>query len=158
MSAVLYGRVSNPEWKLPWYDTTRLGSQFRIVPSWAYGRLEPLGYLRQLTTVYRALADKTVEDSRRRAENAMLLMVKMRIGPEYLGKVQMGIAAPLREVARTCQLAPGHDWPAQAYEFIGRNDLSEGIHIHGDALPVAGYRTVKDFLVRLVLPPLPNSS
>ncbi|KAI0315112.1 hypothetical protein OF83DRAFT_1133590 [Amylostereum chailletii] len=146
MSAILYGRVSNPDWKLPWYDTNRLASQFKLSPSFAFGRVEPLAYLRQLTTIYRCLADKTVDDSRKRAENAVQLMVKAHIGPEFLDRLPLGLAAPLREVMRTCQLAPGQDWPTAAYEFIGRNDLAEGASDHTGATPQGGYRTVKDFL------------
>ncbi|KAI0043692.1 hypothetical protein FA95DRAFT_1681748 [Auriscalpium vulgare] len=145
MSAILYGRVSNPDWKLPWYDTRKLASQFRLSPGFDYGRVEPLAYLRQLTAVYRCLADKTVEDSRKRAENAMHLMVKSHVGSDFLNHLPLGLAAPLREVARTCQLAPGQDWPTSAYNFIGRNDLSEGAHSNAISTGT-GYRTVKAFL------------
>ena len=147
MTAMFYGRINNPDWKLPWYDIRKLASQFKLSPSYAYGRLEPLTYLRQLTLIYRCLADKTVEDSRKRAENAMHLMVNHRIGPAFLNVLPLGLAAPLRETARTCQLAPGQDWLAAAYELVGRNDLAEGVNVNPGLLNTNGYRAVKEFLV-----------
>jgi len=147
MTAMFYGRINNPEWKLPWYDIRKLSSQFKLVPSYAYGRLEPLAYLCELTLIYQRLADKTVEDGRKRAENAMHLMVSHKVGLEFLNLLPIGLAAPLREAARTCQLAPGQDWPAAAYEFIGRNDLAEGANVNPTLLNANGYRAVKEFLV-----------
>ena len=147
MTAMFYGRINNPDWKLPWYDIRKLASQFKLSPSYAYGRLEPLAYLRQLTLIYRCLADKTVEDSRKRAENAMHLMVSHQIGLAFFNLLPLGLAAPLREAARSCQLAPGQDWPAAAYEFIGRNDLAEGANPNPNDLNATGYRPVKEYLV-----------
>ena len=147
MTAMFYGRINNPEWKLPWYDIRKLSSQFKLSPSYAYGRLEPLAYLRQLTLIYQCLADKMVEDSRKRAENAMHLMVSHKIGQGFLNVLPIGLAAPLREAARVCQLAPGQDWPAAAYEFVGRNDLAEGANVNPGLLTANGYRPVKEFLV-----------
>lgn len=150
MTAMFYGRINNPDWKLPWYDIRKLASQFKLSPSYAYGRLEPLAYLRQLTLIYQCLTDKTVEDSRKRAENAMHVMVNHQIGPTFLNAIPLGLAAPLREAARTCQLAPGQDWPAAAYEFIGRNDLAEGARANPGLANTNGYRATKEFLVSKV--------
>jgi anaphase-promoting complex subunit 1 len=147
MTAMFYGRINNPEWKLPWYDIRKLSSQFKLSPSYAYGRLEPLAYLRQLTLIYQCLADKTVDDSRKRAENAMHLMVSHQIGLGFLNLLPIGLAAPLREAARICQLAPGQDWLAAEYEFVGRNDLAEGANVNPGVLNANGYRAVKEFLV-----------
>jgi anaphase-promoting complex subunit 1 len=147
MTAMFYGRINNPDWKLPWYDIRKLASQFKLSPGYAYGTLEPLAYLRQLTLIYRCLADKTVEDSRKRAENAMHLMVSDRIGPAFLKALPLGLAAPLGEAARICQLAPGQDWPTAVYEFVGRNDLAEGANVNPSELNTNGYRPVKEFLV-----------
>lgn len=151
MTAMFYGRINNPEWKLPWYNIRKLSSQFKLVPSYAYGKHEPLAYLRQLTLIYQCLADKTVEDSRKRAENAMHLMVSHKVGLVFLNLLPIGLAAPLREAARTCQLAPGQDWPAAAYEFVGRNDLAEGANANPGLLNANGYRAVKEFLVSNLL-------
>ncbi|KAA1474069.1 hypothetical protein DENSPDRAFT_803509 [Dentipellis sp. KUC8613] len=145
MSAILYGRISNPEWNLPWYESSKLVSQFKVSSSFAYGHLDPLAYLRQLTTIYKALAHKD-EDSRKRTESAMMHMVKSKLGVNLMKFLSLGLAAPLREVVRTCQLSPGQDWPAAAYEFVGRNDLAEGAQAWSENLNAAGYRTVKEFL------------
>ena len=149
MSAILFGRLSNPEWKLPWYDTNKLSATFHLRPSFAYGRLEPLGYLRQITAIYRCLADKHVDDSHQSAENAVKMMVKSHLGVDFMDYLPLGIAAPLREAARTCQLSPGQDWASAAYEFVGRNDLAQGVHGDSDALATGGYRSVNEFLVSI---------
>lgn len=147
ISAILYGRISNPDWKVPWHDTHNLTIRFEITPSFAYGRLEPLTYLRQLTALYKCLADNKVEESQKRAENAIHLMVTSNMGLEFLNNLPLGIAAPLREAARTCQLSPPGDWPLAAYRAIGRNDLAACASDAPDMLFSDGYRPVKDFIV-----------
>lgn len=147
MSAILYGRLSNPEWNVPWMQSYRLAAQHKVAPSLEYGRLEPLARLRQLTSVFMALSDNKITDSRKRAENALHLMVKSQIGPDFLRILPIGIAAPLREAIRTCQLSPSGEWPVGAYQLTGRNDLAEGIGSSPDHLANSGYRTVKEWLV-----------
>lgn len=74
-------------------------------------------------------------------------MVMSRLGPEFLDRLPLGIAAPLREAARTCQLAPPGDWPLTAYRAIGRNDLAASASDAPDLLYSDGYKPVKDFIV-----------
>jgi len=143
MSAILYGRISNPEWQVPQH----LIIQSEITPSFAYGRLAPQTYLHHLTPGYKCLADSTVEGSQKRAENAIHLMVNSPINPSRL---PLGIAAPLREAARTCQLSPPGDWSLAAYRAIGRNDLAASATDSPDILFNDGYRTVKDYIVSCV--------
>jgi anaphase-promoting complex subunit 1 len=147
MSAILYGRISNPDWKVPWYDARHLTLLFGIRPSFAYGYLEPLSYLCQLTTIYACLADSQVHDSQKRAENAIISAVKSHVGPEFLNKLPLGIAAPLMEAARTCQLSPPADWPIAAYKAIGRNDLAASANHAPDMLFNDGYRAMKYYTV-----------
>ncbi|KDQ54480.1 hypothetical protein JAAARDRAFT_209213 [Jaapia argillacea MUCL 33604] len=143
MAAILYGRISNPEWNLPWYETHKLGLQFKVQPSFEYGRLEPLAYLRQLTALYVCLSDNKITDSRKRAENAIHLLVRSQMGKEFLRNLPLGIAAPLKEAARTCQLSPPGDWPVAAYQVIGRNDLADGASAASDVLSNDGYKPSK---------------
>jgi anaphase-promoting complex subunit 1 len=124
-----------------------MANRFGIKPAFAYGRLDPLSSLYHLTSIYRCLADNTVPQTQKRAENAMLLMVTSRLGPEFLDRLPIGLAAPLREAARTCQLAPPADWPLAAYSAIGRNDLAASAGDTLDMLFSDGYKTVKHFLV-----------
>ncbi|GLB44114.1 putative anaphase promoting complex subunit 1 [Lyophyllum shimeji] len=146
ISAILYGRISNPDWQVPWHDTNDVAIRFGMVPSFAFGRLDPLASLRHLTSVYRCLADSTVPETQKRAENAVYLMVTERLGPEFLNRLPIGIAAPLREASRTCQLAPPGDWPLAAYRAIGRNDLAASANDAPDLLFSDGYKPVKEFI------------
>jgi anaphase-promoting complex subunit 1 len=154
MSAILYGHLNNPEWNVPWMQSYRLAAQHKVIPSLEYGRLEPLIHLRQLTSVYAALSDNKIADSRKRAENALHLMVKVQIGLDFLRLLPLGIAAPLREAIRTCQLSPSGEWPVGAYQLTGRNDLAEGVGASPDQLFNGGYRSVKEWLVSVRSYPL----
>jgi len=124
-----------------------MANRFGIAPGFAYGRLDPLLSLGHLTAIYRCLADNTVLETQKRAENAMFLMVTSRLGSEFMNHLPIGLAAPLREAARTCQLAPPGDWPLTAYHAIGRNDLAASASDAPDLLFSDGYRPVKDFIV-----------
>ncbi|KAG6856543.1 hypothetical protein H0H87_003362 [Tephrocybe sp. NHM501043] len=145
ISAILYGRISNPDWHVPW-DTQEVAVRFGIAPAFTYGQLDPLSALKHLTDIYKCLADKNVPQTQKRAENAMFLMVNAELGPEFLSRLPIGIAAPLREAARTCQLAPPGDWPLSAYRAIGRNDLAASADDAPDILYNDGYKSVKEFI------------
>lgn len=147
ISAILYGRISNPEWKVPWFDALELASRFRIQPSFAYGSMDPLESMKRLTWVYMKLADPNVKQNIKRAENAVKQMVVTAIGEEFIGRLPLGIAAPLREAIRTCQLAPPPDWPPDAYRVISRDDVAASAGSPPDLMSKSGYRSVKEYLV-----------
>ncbi|KAG5636979.1 hypothetical protein H0H81_006185 [Sphagnurus paluster] len=146
ISAILYGRISHPEWQVPWHDTHEMAIGFGIKPAFAFGQLDPLFSLQNLTNAYRCLADGTVLETQKRAENAMFIMVTSRLGPNFINRLPIGIAAPLREAARTCQLAPPGNWPLAAYRAIGRNDLAASAEDAPDLLFNDGYKSVKQFI------------
>lgn len=147
MSALLYGRINNPDWKIPWHDTAALASFFGIDPSFEYGRLEPLGSLYLLTRIFMCLADEKVQETQKRADNALHMMVKAGMGTGFIDNLPLGVAAPLREAARTCQLSPPAQWPFAAYRIIGRNDLAAGASHVPDMLGNDGYKPLKDYIV-----------
>jgi anaphase-promoting complex subunit 1 len=149
MSALLYGRINNPDWKIPWHDTAGLAAFFSLNASFEYGRLEPLGSMYLLTRVYICLADENVKEIQKRADNALYMMVKSGIGGGFIDNLSLGVAAPLREAARTCQLSPPTEWPAMAYRVIGRNDLAAGASHTLDILFNDGYKPVKNYIVRI---------
>lgn len=122
--------------------------RFGIAPAFAYGRLDPLRALYHLTGIYRCLSDNTVKETQKRAENAVYLMVTSALGPGFVKHLPIGIAAPLMEALRTCQMAPPGDWPLAAYRAIGRNDLAASGSEIPDMLFSDGYRSMKDFFVR----------
>ncbi|CCM03331.1 uncharacterized protein FIBRA_05460 [Fibroporia radiculosa] len=148
-SAILYGRINNPDWNIAPLDTHPIAQSFKISPSFAFGNGEPLILLRQLTNVYRSLADNKVLETRKRAENALQVMVKAHIGLDVIRALPLGVAAPFREACRTCQLSPSGEWSLFAYNLIGRNDLAEVMDAPADPLNNRGYRSIKDF----ILPP-----
>ncbi|KAJ7938289.1 hypothetical protein B0H13DRAFT_1942264 [Mycena leptocephala] len=150
VSAILYGRVSNPDWQVPWHDTQHMASRFHVIPSCAFGRIDPLNTLSKLTTLYKCLADSAEPSSQKRAENTILRMVELRITPEFLNRLPLGILSPIREAARTCQLAPPSDWPLEAYRVVGRNDVAASASQAPDLLFGDGYKAVKDFIVQAV--------
>jgi anaphase-promoting complex subunit 1 len=149
MSALLYGRINNPDWKIPWHDTAALAAFFGIEASFEYGRLEPLGALYLLTRIYMCLADEQVKETQKRADNALHMMVKAGMGAGFIDNLPLGVAAPLREAARTCQLSPPSEWPAAAYRIIGRNDRAASASHIPDILCNDGYKSMKDYIVSL---------
>jgi anaphase-promoting complex subunit 1 len=148
ISAILYGRISNPDWQVPWHDTHYMATRFGITPAFTYGRFDPLQSLYHLTGIYRCLADSTVKETQKRAEHAVYLMVTSTLGPDFVNRLPMGIAAPLMEALRTCQMSPPGDWPLAAYRAIGRNDLAASGSEIPDMLFSDGYRPMKDLVVR----------
>ncbi|KAJ7754266.1 hypothetical protein DFH07DRAFT_1029824 [Mycena maculata] len=154
VSAILYGRISNPDWQVPWHDTQHMAGRFHISPSFAFGRIDPLTTLTKLTAIYKCLADAAEPSSQKRAENAILRMVELHIGPEFLNRLPLGVLSPIREAARTCQLAPPSDWPLEAYRAVGRNDIAASASQAPDMLFGDGYKAVKDF----VDPSVPRST
>lgn len=123
ISAIFYGRLSNSEWKVPWHDTSSIAARFGVPASFEYGRLDPLRGLHDLSTLYAYLTDSQTADVRTRAERTTRFLVSKQ-GAKFLESLPLGIAAPLREAARTCQLAPPSSWPLHAYMAVGRNDLA----------------------------------
>ncbi|KAI5990454.1 hypothetical protein EDD15DRAFT_2452542 [Pisolithus albus] len=128
MTAVLYGRLSNPEWKFLPYESPRLASLFEIQPSFAFGNAEPLLTLQRVTTAYLCLAGDSVASTQRRAELTVETLIEMwgtaKKGLLFLDGLPLGIAAPLREAIRTCQLSPPGNWRSEHYELVGRRDLA----------------------------------
>ena len=146
LSAILYGRVGTPDWKVPWHDVQHIISRFSITPSFEYGVIDPLRELHELTLLY---TDGKVVECQRRAENVVFSAITQNRGRDVISDLPLGVAAPLREAARTCQLAPPGNWPLEAYKVIGRNDLATSATQHQDVLANGGFKSRKEFIVRL---------
>ncbi|KAJ7046863.1 hypothetical protein C8F04DRAFT_1023816 [Mycena alexandri] len=146
VSAILYGRISNPDWQVAWHDTQHMAARFHIAPSFAFGIVEPLLTLSRLTALYKCLADSAEPSTQKRAENTIHRMVELRINPDFLNRLPLGVLSPIREAARTCQLAPPSDWPLEAYRVVGRNDVAASASQAPDLLFGDGYKAVKDFI------------
>ena len=146
MAACLYSQLSNPDMKLPWNDQLQLDAFFRTSPSFAFGRMTYLPYLRDMVSIYEWLADAEVEDVQKRAESAIQFAVHEDRSLD-LTKLPLGVAAPVHEAARSCQLSPPGDWTVAGYNMIGRNDLAASATRKPDMLVNDGYRAPKDFIV-----------
>lgn len=84
----------------------------------------PLQRTHQLLTLYGLLVDKTVPSSTRRSEMAVQAMLAFRWSLREVEELAIGVASPIREALRTCQLSPPGDWPTEAYILVGRGDLA----------------------------------
>ncbi|KAJ3566722.1 hypothetical protein NP233_g6827 [Leucocoprinus birnbaumii] len=145
ISAIFYGRLSNPEWKVPWHDTPQIAARFGVTQaSYEYGSRDPLLTLRNLSDIYSYLADGQTPDIRARAERAILFLMTRR-GDKLLDSLPLGVAAPIREAARTCQLVPPSGWPLHAYMAIGRNDLAASADETMEQFNRDGFKSKKDF-------------
>ena len=155
MCAILYGRISNPDWKIPPYETSLLASMFNIQPSYAFGKVEPLSSLQRLTTAYLCLSDSTIPSAQQRAEVTVEALVRMwgtaKNGHFFLDSLPLGIAAPLREAIRTCQLSPPPHWQSEHYELIGRRDLAFSVATVQPVISQQGiYQSAETYMVWLV--------
>ncbi|KAL0952347.1 hypothetical protein HGRIS_006627 [Hohenbuehelia grisea] len=148
VSAILFGRLTDPEWTAPVHDPKIIAQELGVHPSLEYGNVEPLQCIPHLTAIYKRLADRSVESHRQRAENAIDYMMKAHLGTQFLDRLPLGVATPIREAARTCQMDPPVDWTVQAYEFIGRNDLAARVGNKPDMLFSDGYMKPKDYSKR----------
>lgn len=140
----MYGRASNPDCKIPWNGILHIANRFDIESSFEYGDCGPMWAMSEVSRLYQCFSDGTVAETQKRAENAILAMAE---GPGVLEHLPLGIAAPLREAARTCQLAPPGTWPLSAYRAIGRNDLAASASDEPDTLVRHGYQPLKYFTV-----------
>ena len=140
--STLYSRLLQPESQ----DT--LGAALsRPMLSYALGGTDPHPLMRLLMKLFNTLSDQNQPSTRKRAEATVLMMTNEYVGKDLLNLLPLSIGIPLREAARTCQLGPPSEWPAVAYEFVGRNDLTESGKTNGDFMFNDGYRNVKDHLV-----------
>ncbi|KAM5530390.1 hypothetical protein V8D89_015951 [Ganoderma adspersum] len=146
MSSILYGRINNPEWSLPWRDSSTLHTLYGYPAAFVFGRQEPLVHLQALNKIYMALSDSKPNDVRRRAEAGLRAMEEAGITTAILQNLSLGVSAPLRETLRTAQLSPGGDWSVPIYRLIGRNDLAEGFSSKPAVSATDGYRPVRDIL------------
>ncbi|KAI0743730.1 hypothetical protein C8Q80DRAFT_1272379 [Daedaleopsis nitida] len=146
MFSILYGRVNNPDWALPWLDSWDMGKSYHEGASFAFGRQETLTHLHALTAIYKALTDSKIPDARKRAEAGLQAMEQTGMTLNVLQNLALGVTAPLREALRTAQLSPGGDWSLPIYSLIGRNDLAEGFSSKPAIFVNHGYRSMRETL------------
>lgn len=86
---------------------------------------DPWRRTRRIDQVYSCFTDSSKKDFRSRAELAVETMVALDFTLEELDDVPYGVAIPIRECLRACQMSPPSEWPLAAYELVGRQDLAE---------------------------------
>lgn len=102
-----------------------IGQMCQFEPALQYGKVDPLKDIYRFFTVWECFTDPTVPTARKRAENAMQVMVRLGVTNDDLDRMPPGLAQPIREALRTCQTLPSGDWSATAYQLILRPDLAQ---------------------------------
>lgn len=134
------------------FEPGHLSLYFKTVPPFTFGTQDPTSIVYSLKRLYDLLIDPAVPTSHKRAENAITyLLLPGGPGMQLLDTLPLGLAAPLREAVRTCQLAPPGHWPADMFSQIGRKDLAASGSQETEAIFTEGYRPAKDFMVRSIL-------
>lgn len=116
----LYSRLSSAERTWP-----------NIVPGMVekaclpFGARDPWGRTRRIDEIYSCFCDEDRKDARSRAEKVVETMVTLDFLSDELDDVPFGVAIPIRESLRLCQMIPPSEWPLSAYELLGRKDLAE---------------------------------
>ncbi|GAA5888864.1 hypothetical protein JCM5296_005019 [Sporobolomyces johnsonii] len=115
------------------FDLPSICSRFNCLsPSLYYGlSAQPLVLTSQILEIYSLLSpsasSSTISPSASttttRAQSAVLRMHALGWTSSDLARLQLGVALPLREAIRMCQLDAPEGWSAGAYALIGRRDL-----------------------------------
>ena len=108
-----------------------LAPHFKSSPSLFYGTVRPTRLTTELLRIYEALSPPATTTgtatAAARAQQAVLAMDSLGWSPEFLSRLSFGIALPLKEAVRICQLDAPEGWPARAYHLIRRPDLAQQI-------------------------------
>ncbi|GAA5920093.1 hypothetical protein JCM1841_004092 [Sporobolomyces salmonicolor] len=115
------------------FDLPSVCSRFHCpAPSLYYGlSSEPLVLTSQILEIYSRLSPSaspptispSASTTTSRAQSAVLHMHSLGWTSSDLARLQLGVALPLREAVRMCQLEAPEGWSAGAYALIGRRDL-----------------------------------
>ncbi|KIJ25699.1 hypothetical protein M422DRAFT_77064 [Sphaerobolus stellatus SS14] len=124
----LFSRLIEPAAKPGWTHVSQSWQVFGIEPSMQYGRVDPVKDLYRVFNVWECFTDTNVKTARKRAEQAMHLMVKMGMSVDDLDRMPHGLVEPIREALRTCQTLPGGDWSAEEYKLVLRPDMAQMVN------------------------------
>ncbi|KAF8515724.1 hypothetical protein BU17DRAFT_51474 [Hysterangium stoloniferum] len=149
----LFARLVEPSSKPGWTAMAHIGQMYHFEPAMQYGRSDPMNDLYRLFNVWECFTDPTVQTARKRAENAMHVMIRLGMTNDDLDRLPYGLAQPIREALRTCQTLPSGDWPAQAYQLILRPDLAQ--MTTGDVFHITSKDSFRQADKHLVSSPFP---
>lgn len=124
LASLLAGRSTGP-----WVPPHDLAAHLDFSPSSFYGTVDPCRTTADILEIYERLSPHfhASESPSLRAQNAVLEMDRRGWTIERLEKVAFGVALPLREAIRLCQLEAPENWPPSAYELVRRPDLAQQI-------------------------------
>ena len=60
----------------------------------------------------------------KRYHTVVLSMARQGLGVHDISSLPSGVALPLLDAVQRCRVSPSCDWPPQAYNLIGREDLA----------------------------------
>lgn len=129
ISNMLMGSLLASSPSPPIHDISSIAKNHGLVPSLFYGHLDTCHRTRTLIAIYSRLSPSgtSIESPSVRSRNAVLTMYARGWGREQLEKVVFGIALPIWEAVRLCQLDAPEYWPEGAYEIIRRDDLARQV-------------------------------
>ncbi|TFK24896.1 anaphase promoting complex subunit 1 [Coprinopsis marcescibilis] len=128
-----------------WRTPMHIAKNWEIKPAFAHDMVDPLADLHEVLSLFAILGDSKAPGAQKRAEMAIHKLVT-GVGVDKIEMLPLGIALPLREALRTCQLAPPAHWPLPSYSQIGRNDLAASASDEPERMFTEGYRPAKDFM------------
>ncbi|KAL1742086.1 hypothetical protein HDZ31DRAFT_66307 [Schizophyllum fasciatum] len=106
---------------------------------------DPVGRSQQPDTVMAQQCTGT-STAQLRAEETVLFMHSLKLPMAWVDSLPLGLAAPIREVLRTVQLAPPSGWSLDLWRYVGRNDLAASAGDNIKLLRSDGYATTKQLL------------
>ncbi|KZT44107.1 hypothetical protein SISSUDRAFT_1085652 [Sistotremastrum suecicum HHB10207 ss-3] len=80
--------------------------------------------MRRLFSVYESFGEAGNKEVRQRSEKTVERLVENDFTLEEVDDLPVGIASPIREAMRTCQMNPPGHWPLPAYHLLDRPDLA----------------------------------
>lgn len=93
-------------------------------PSEFYGRIKLCPLSSALVELYSLLSIQSSESPTARSQATVLRIHEFGWTRELIKNLSFGIALPLCEAIRLCQLEAPENWPSGAYELIRRDDLA----------------------------------
>lgn len=138
--------VNSKDDRKEFQDISYVTNLYEIEAPFTFGTQDPLKIIQDTVYLYFLLAEPRQASTPKRAEAGVKWLLQDGPGMQLLDKLPLGVAAPIREAVRTCQLTPPADWPLYMYTEIGRNDLAASASENLDGTVMEGYRPAKDFM------------
>jgi anaphase-promoting complex subunit 1 len=118
-------RLYNPATTCSPTHLNAIAALFSYEPSHFYGLVDPLRATTQMMSIYEALSNANdTSTASTRAQKAVRQVHQLDWKLDDINRLVFGVALPLREAIRLCQLESPENWPPEAYNLIRRPDLA----------------------------------